>query len=83
MMGVLMKRVLLKSVEVQFSELGEITPKAFTWPDGRCYEIDKNLGHKPAADLSIGVSGHRYDCMVLGRQVALWFDGGKWFMAGK
>lgn len=77
-----MKRVCIK-VDVQFSPEGNITPLAFTWPDGRRFEVDRYLGNKPAADLSIGVSGQRYDCMVLGKQVALWLDGGKWFIAGK
>lgn len=77
------KRIPLK-VMAQFSEEGIITPLSFTWPDGRKYEVDKVLGCKPAADLSIGVQGKRYDCMVMGKQVELWLDGtGKWFMAGK
>ena len=72
-----MRKVFVK-VHVIFSPKGDITPVSFVRDDGRKFEIDKILEIKRAANHAIGGLGFRYDCMVMGKQVALWLDGGKW-----
>lgn len=70
-------------VNAVFSSDGELTPKSFIWDDGRYYEIDKVYEHKPSASLKVGGHGIRYRCRVMGKDIFLFFEDGRWFMEGK
>jgi hypothetical protein len=70
-------------VSADFSPDGELTPKSFVWDDGRQYAIDKVYEHKMSASLKVGGHGIRYRCRVMGKDVFIFFEDGRWFMEGK
>ena len=70
-------------VVAEFKVDGGITPLAFTWEDGRKYEIDRILDVWQAASLKAGGAGIRYTCMVRGRQARLYREEDRWFMERK
>jgi len=69
-------------VNAVFSPEGEITPKSFVWEDGRVYSIDKVFEHRKAASLKVGGHGMRYKCRVMGKEVYLFLEDGRWFIEG-
>ncbi len=77
-----MRKVFVE-VNATFSADGELTPKAFVWEDGVRYNIDRVYGYKKAASLKAGGRGVRYSCRVMGKQVYLYLEDGRWFIEGK
>ncbi len=77
-----MRKVFVQ-VDAVFSPNGELTPKSFVWDDGRHYEIDKVYEHKMSASLKVGGHGVRYKCRVMGKDVFIFYEDGRWFMEGK
>lgn len=69
-------------VDAIFSTNGEVTPKSFIWEDGRSYKVDKVYDHKKSASLKVGGHGIRYRCRVMGKDVFLFLEDGRWFMEG-
>ena len=70
-------------VNAVFSLDGELTPQSFVWDDGTCYEIDRVYEHKLSASLKVGGHGMRYRCRVMGKDIFLFYEDGRWFMEGK
>lgn len=77
-----MRKVYVK-VNAVFSPEGELRPESFVWEDGVKYQIDRVYEHKKAASLKAGGHGIRYKCRVMGKEVYLFLDDGRWFMEGK
>lgn len=69
-------------VDAIFSTDGEVTPKSFVWEDGRNYEVDKVYEYKKSASLKVGGHGMRYKCRVMGKDIFLFLEDGRWFMEG-
>jgi len=59
---------------------GSIRPLSLKWEDGRVFEIDRLIDVRRAASLRGGGLGIRYACKILGKQVFLFEDEGKWFL---
>jgi len=70
-------------VTATFTKDGSLIPLYFIWEDGIRYEIDRVLEHKRAASLKAGGQGIRYKCRVLGKDVYMFLEDGRWFMEGK
>lgn len=70
-------------VTATFTKDGNLYPLYFVWEDGKRYEIDKVFESKRAASLKVGGQGIRYRCRVLGKEVYLFLEDGKWFIEGK
>jgi hypothetical protein len=66
-----------------FTKDGSLQPLYFIWEDGKRYEIDKVFDNKKAASLKVGGQGQRYRCRVLGKEIYLFLEEGKWFVEGK
>jgi len=77
-----MKKVFVE-VLVQYTKEGEQIPVSLTWEDGRNFSIDKVFENKKAASLKVGGQGIRYRCRVMGKDVYLFLEEGRWFMEGK
>jgi len=77
-----MKKVFVE-VSAIFSPDGELTPKSFVWEDGIKYEIDKVYDHKKSASFKVGGQGIRYNCRIMGKEVYMFLEEGRWFMEGK
>jgi hypothetical protein len=77
-----MKKVFV-DVTVICTKDGEMKPVSFIWEDGRKFEIDRVFEHKNAASLKVGGQGIRYRCRVMGKEVYMFYENGKWFMEGK
>jgi hypothetical protein len=77
------KRVFVK-VLLDVDEIGKVTPRRITWPDGREFEIDRVLEIRPAPAKS-GGAGIRYTCRIHGCEVPIYQDisNGKWWCDGK
>jgi len=77
------KRVFVKVI-VAIDEIGKVTPRKITWPDGREFEIDRVMEIRPAPAKS-GGSGIRYTCRIQGREVPIYqgIVDGKWWCDGK
>lgn len=54
-------------VYAHFDTLGNVTPVAMWWDDGRRFEIDKILDVRRAASLRAAGLGTRYTCRILGK----------------
>lgn len=78
-----MARQVRVKVLAEYDEDGHIRPCSLTWEDGRRYTIDRVLDVRPAVALKVGGAGMRYTCRILGREVYLFEDRGKWFMEGR
>jgi hypothetical protein len=76
-------RKVFVDVTATFTKEGNVLPESFVWEDGTKYEIDKVYDSKKAASLKVGGQGMRYRCRVLGKEVYLFLEDGKWFMEGK
>ncbi len=59
---------------------GSRVPISIVWSDGRVFEVDKVLEVKSAASIKGGSLGIRYRCKIMGKEVDLFDDEGKWFM---
>ncbi len=79
----LMSRKVYVRVVAEFDESGQLLPRSIVWEDGRQYEIDRILDVCPAASLKLGGCGIRYTCRIKGREVQLFQDENRWFMAGR
>ncbi len=79
------------SVEASFDSLGNMSPRAILWEDGRRFPIDRvtNLCH--AASSKAGGHGDRYSILVCGQASYLFFERkygqtgspGRWFVEKK
>ena len=78
-----MSRKVYVKVVAEFDEQGRLLPKSIVWEDGQRYVIDRVLDVCPAASLKLGGCGMRYTCRIHGRQVYLFQDDTRWFMAGR
>lgn len=73
-------------VDAIFTPEGELLPRCIYWENGRRFEIDKILEHRPAASLKVGGAGERYNCMILGEPKFLFYEpeggkvAGRWFV---
>jgi len=76
-------RKVFVDVTATFTKDGNIIPMNFIWEDGRKYEIDKVLDKRRAASLKAGGQGIRYKCRVLGKDVYMFLEDGRWFMESK
>ena len=70
-------------VLVDVDEIGKIRPMKIYWEDGRSFEVDRLLDVRQAACSRAGGQGMRYTCRVLGHQVYLFEDDGRWFVEAK
>ena len=71
-------------VLARFTPEGSLLPVAFTWEDGRRYEIDRILNCQRCASLKAGGAGIRYTCMVGGRECHLYYEENlQWFLERK
>ncbi len=59
---------------------GKIHPQSIKWTNGREFAIDKVTDVRRAAALKAGGQGTRYTCRVVGKEVYLFCDEGKWFL---
>jgi len=76
-------RKVFVDVTATFTKDGNIIPMNFIWEDGRKYVIDKVLDKRRAASLKAGGQGIRYKCRVLGKDVYMFLEDGRWFMEGR
>lgn len=76
-------RKVFVDVNATFTKDGVLQPLYFVWEDGIKYEIDRVYENKRAASLKVGGQGTRYRCRVMGKDVYLFLEDGKWFMEGK
>ena len=77
-----MKKVYVQ-VTADFTPDGELRPQSFKWENGLDYRIDKVYECKKAVSLKVGGQGLRYRCRVMGKEVFMFFEDGRWFMEGK
>ena len=77
-----MKKVFVQ-LNATFSPNGELIPVFFIWEDGVKYIVDKVYDHKKAASLKVGGQGIRYRCKVMGKEIYIFFEEGRWFIEGK
>lgn len=68
---------------VKYNKEGGILPLSFIWEDGTRYSIDKVFDKKRAASLKVGGQGIRYRCRVMGKEVYIFWEDGRWFIEGK
>lgn len=76
------KKVYVK-VAATFSPDGKLQPVAFWWEDNKRYNVDRIIDVCRAASLKAGGAGIRYTCLVLGREVNLFFEEDRWFFERK
>lgn len=68
---------------VNYTKEGEILPLSFVWEDGTRYPIDRVFGNQRAASLKVGGQGIRYECRIMGKEVYVFLEDGRWFIEGK
>ena len=61
---------------------GKTKPLALIWTNGKQYEIDRVMDVRQAPSLKGGGLGVRYTCSILGKEVYLFCDEGRWFIEG-
>ncbi|MDD4368554.1 MAG: hypothetical protein PHP39_06395 [Oscillospiraceae bacterium] len=66
-------------VKVLYDCSGTMTPQSFQWGQ-REIPVDRVLAIRPEASQTAGGAGIRYVCRVLGRQLSLWYEDGRWFV---
>lgn len=59
---------------------GTAKPLSIKWHDGREYGIDRIIDVRKAASLKAGGVGMRYTVRIMGKQVYLFDEEGKWFI---
>lgn len=68
-------------VNADFSADGVMTPRKIVWEDGREYPIDRVTGMERRASLKAGGAGMRYQCVIRGQPVSLYYEeNGLWFV---
>jgi hypothetical protein len=77
-----MKKVYVQ-VTANFTPDGELFPQSFKWENGLDYKVDKVYECKKAVSLKVGGQGLRYRCKVMGKEVFMFYEDGRWFMEGK
>ena len=70
-------------VLVDVDEIGRNHPLKIYWEDGRSFDVDRLLDVRRAASAKVGGQGMRYTCRVMGRQVYLFEDEGRWFVEAR
>ena len=70
-------------VQVDVDEVGRVCPLRIYWEDGRRFEVDRLMDVRRAASTKVGGQGTRYTCRVLGREVYLFEDDGRWFVEAR
>ena len=71
-------------VMARFTDDGKLLPVAFTWEDGRRYEIDRIIKCTRCASRKAGGAGIPYTCMVGGRECHLYYEENlRWFVERK
>lgn len=73
-----MQKIFL-DVYAHFTKDGDMEPVCFVWENGKKYKIDKVCEKKRSASLKVGGQGIRYKCRVLGKEIYLFYEDGKWF----
>ncbi len=68
------------NVTAEHDSNGNIRPLSLRWTDGRIFDIDRILDVRMAASLKAGGQGMRYTCRVMGKEVYLFCDEGRWFL---
>ena len=66
-------RVYVK-VTSDFDSVGNVTPKAIIWSDGRVFKIDSIRDYRPASTLGKGHTGNCYTVMIRGKEKHLFFE---------
>lgn len=74
-----MEKIFIRVI-AEHDENGNIRPLSLKWTDGRIFTIDRVLDVRQAAALKAGGQGIRYTCRIMGKQVYLFDDDGKWFV---
>lgn len=59
---------------------GNIRPLTIIFEDGRKFNIDRILDMRQAASLKSGGLGIRYTCIILNKQIYLYYEGPNWFI---
>ena len=67
-------------VTAEHDENGQTRPLQLTWTDGRKYGIDRVMDVRQAPSLKGGGLGMRYTWRIMGKDVYLFCDEGKWFV---
>ena len=70
-------------VRVDVDELGKVHPLRIYWEDGRSFAVDRLLDVRRAAATRAGGQGIRYTCRVMGREIYLFEDEGRWFVEAR
>ncbi len=68
---------------VNYTKEGEIFPLSFIWEDETRYIIDRVFDNKRVASLKVGGQGIRYRCRIMGKEVYVFLEDGRWFIEGK
>ncbi len=67
-------------VLAQHNPDGSTKPLSIKWVNGRVFSIDRILDVRKAAALKAGGLGMRYTVRIMGKQVYLFDEEGKWFI---
>jgi hypothetical protein len=70
-------------VAALFEPDGRLRPVRFWWEDGRKFSVDRIIAICRAASLKAGGGGIRYECIVHGHPVFLFFEEDRWFIERK
>ncbi len=70
-------------VMAEFNTDGVLKPVSIVWEDGLRYEIDRILDIRKAPSLKVGGCGLRFQVRIMGKDVYLFLDEGKWFMEAR
>lgn len=77
------------SVDVAFTEDGQMVPRSIHWEDGSKYEVDKTIDVRSAPAAKAGGQGDRYEIRINGRTTYIFFEHspefgspilGRWFV---
>lgn len=72
------------TVNADFSDDGQLTPKYLVWADGHKYEIDKVTDVRRASSLKAGGCGIRYTCQIMGGLHYLFYEENyRWFVEAR
>lgn len=75
-----MSSKVIVEVVARHDTYGNIRPSSIKQEDGRVFEVDKIFDVRLAVSRKAGGTGIRYTCWIMGKQVYLFDDEGKWFM---
>jgi len=70
------------TVTAEHGSDGKTKPLALIWTNGKQYEVDRVTDVRQAPSLKGGGLGLRYTCSILGKEVYLFCDEGRWFIEG-